>query len=83
VLIYPNPASEQLTVDSRQLATGDQGFTKIELFNLLGYKIQVINLKENGIKEVRMDVSDYPDGIYFVVIGLSEGTILTRKLIIN
>lgn len=83
VLVYPNPASDQLTIERMQLAAGDQGFAKIELYNLLGNKVKAIISSENEHEIVNMDVSQYAGGIYFIVISLTDGKRLTRKLIIN
>jgi hypothetical protein len=83
VLVYPNPATDQLTIDSRKLAAGDKGIAKIELYNLLGYRIMEIFPSEIVNYNVTMDISVFPDGVYFIAISHNDGTMITRKLIIK
>lgn len=67
--IYPNPASSFLTIES------SSPITLISLVNALG--IEVIKTKE-----LSLDVSNLPTGIYFVRI-LINNEYVSRKLIVN
>lgn len=55
--IYPIPASMVVTIPSEELQT-------INVYNTLGQLIQTISV--NGVSEVRLDVSEWASGIYFV-----------------
>ena len=55
--IYPIPASMVVTIPSEELQT-------INVYNTLGQLIQTISV--NGVSEVRLDVSGWASGIYFV-----------------
>lgn len=69
ITIYPNPASSFLTIES------SSPITFVSLVNALG--MEVMKTKESTI-----DVSNLPDGIYFVRL-LINNEFVSRKLIVN
>jgi hypothetical protein len=67
ISLFPNPASNQLAVSSRQTAA-----EKIEIFNHLGAEVfqsQIPNIKS----QILIDVSQLPSGIYFVKVKTDKG----------
>lgn len=69
--LYPNPVSHRLSVKMTQL------FERMEVTNLLG---QILYQTDVNTKEMDVDVSDYPSGIYFVRLHNSKGAI-TKKFV--
>jgi len=75
--IFPNPVSNKLYINSI-----DNGFENlnIELFDLIGNKINLINLiSENQTKIVDLEYLD--DGVYFIKIGFIKEKIIVQKKI--
>jgi hypothetical protein len=63
IVLYPNPVTNQLTVDNRQHA-----IKNVEIVNILGEKIfqsETINLSALRGSEIQIDVSAFVQGIYF------------------
>jgi uncharacterized Ntn-hydrolase superfamily protein len=82
LMIYPNPASGFVTVGSQQSAVGSQQ-SVITIHNILGEKIKEVKTDGRDNWKIKIDVSDYQPGIYFVTVsGISTQT-LTKKLIIK
>ncbi|MEM7106142.1 MAG: serine hydrolase [Bacteroidota bacterium] len=67
ITVFPNPASEYISVESAQ---------NLELLNLTGVSI-------NTVQSNRMDVSQYPPGMYFLRISINTQKRITRKVIIR
>ncbi len=67
MLLFPNPAHAQLTIQS-----ANQPINEITITNLLGQEIKGERREGIGQREVRIDVSGLPEGIYFVKINGSE-----------
>jgi trimeric autotransporter adhesin len=65
VSVYPNPASEQLIIDNRQLK-----INQVEIFDVLGNRVLVYALKEN-YTSLSLDVSELTSGIYFLSLNNS------------
>jgi hypothetical protein len=70
VLLYPNPASEQITIE--------QWDGKIEVMDVRG----CIVFQETSNGKISIPCRDFPKGIYLVKLQ-SGTTIFTRKLILN
>jgi PKD repeat protein len=77
VSVFPNPASKNIFLDF-----GGKNFGKAEVSinNLIGEKRYKINTTASG-KQL-LDISNLPNGIYFVKIETDYGS-LTKKIIIN
>ena len=71
--IYPNPTTDFITL------TSDENVKNIELYSLLGRKIRSFDVERSG---ERYDVSDLPNGVYFLnVLGKSGNKpLLTLRL---
>ena len=65
IIIYPNPADNQVNVKS------DYAITAIEIFNFLGREVY-INRKLSDTA-ARIDVSDFGAGVYLVKVSTGEG----------
>jgi hypothetical protein len=66
IVVYPNPTANTFTIETRLNVD-------VELYNMVGELIKVDNIK-------RIDVSDYPDGIYNLIITYDKIRI-TKKII--
>ena len=62
VLIYPNPASDELIIKSREWEFSGI----IQLHNILGEV--VVNRKVDSNQKVELDISFLPNGVYFVYL---------------
>jgi uncharacterized repeat protein (TIGR01451 family) len=69
--VYPNPATNQLTVSSKQLAKGE----KVEIYNAMGMKMLDVRGKKldpsipQGDSSLEIDISALAKGIYLVKVG--------------
>ena len=73
IRIYPNPTSSQLTIESGQLT-----IDKIEIFDVMG-RLQIAESRKQN-REMIVDISHLPTGIYFLKIKTKIG-IVTQKVI--
>ena len=70
--IYPNPASNNLTINSK-----NDPITQVEIFNVLGQKIINLNVANTTSKSI--DISSLNSGLYLVKIN----NLTTKRLIIK
>ncbi|CAN5567296.1 hypothetical protein BH11BAC1_BH11BAC1_22710 [soil metagenome] len=78
VLVFPNPAGNQISVSSKQLV-----INSISICNVLGELVSVVNLPiANYPLHAVIDVSQLPNDIYFLKISSSTSNI-TKKIIIQ
>jgi uncharacterized delta-60 repeat protein len=69
--VYPNPASNQLTISSKQLTKGE----KVEIYNAMGIKMLDVRGKKldssisQGNSSLEIDISSLAKGIYLVKVG--------------
>ena len=80
--IYPNPASGNLRVVSRQSSVFSQKKSEIRMSNLLGETIEILNFYPGEGENLLLDISDYQPGIYFVSIHCGKIMIHSEKLIV-
>lgn len=74
VNIYPNPFNDYIMVDLKT------NYSKIILTNAVGQFIKEINLLANQ-NILKIDLADFPKGIYFIKLIGTDNSILTKKLI--
>jgi hypothetical protein len=74
--IYPNPASNQLLVESGRL------INEITITNLLGQTELKSPSGDLGVTKQTIDVSGLPDGLYFIIVNTDTGTV-TQKFVVN
>ena len=77
LIVYPNPATNQLAVSSRQWA-----IKEIEIYDVLGQKIYVEQLTTDNY-QLTVDVSRWNAGIYFLKVRGEKLEIGNWKLVVN
>jgi hypothetical protein len=75
--IYPNPTTGEFRVTSSELRV-----TGVEVFEVFGRKVQTEGKKEKNEREIVMNISHLPLGIYIVKVITNE-SIITQKIIKN
>lgn len=68
--VYPNPANHLVNVEL------PKGAQRVRLLNLNGQVLKEI--KSSGVSEVRIDVSSYPEGLYYIQV-ISQNEVLETK----
>ena len=76
ISIYPNPAKDNVTITYNSV---DKKSTIATIHNLLGTKIQEIELHQNLNK---LNIETYKKGIYFIKINNSENLVI-RKFVVK
>ncbi len=79
IKIYPNPASENVTIRTNKL----KGKTKLELYNMLGLKVSSQAYSSMGNRSINHSVKHLPNGTYFMVVSDESGNFNKSKLIVN
>jgi len=74
--VYPNPASATVNLQLPQAYTSN---TQIDVFNLLGQNIY--NLPQNSNNTLSIDVSQWPEGAYYVR-AINGNTTYTKNFIV-
>lgn len=77
---YPNPASDNVTVE--YAVSGNVGKAQLVIKNMLGATLYTKNIDINANK-VKVDVSEYPAGIYFYSIEADGRPLVTKKLLVK
>ena len=72
ISLFPNPATMVLNISNME------GIDQIEILNVLGEKMRTFSTIENSIA---INVSNLPNGIYFVSMLHDNSAIVTRKFI--
>jgi len=82
LLLYPNPASEELQVE---FVTDGSTTVRISLINQIGQEMlgRTIDAGVPGTIRETIDVSGLPAGLYFASLHCDCGKQLTRKLVIR
>ena len=78
ILIFPNPADHDVNVSSKNKAR----IAFVEIYDITGklcFKIDEAKMPENNAK---IDVSEWPKGLYMIVVNTGEG-IIGKHLIIE
>jgi len=79
VLVFPNPATDQVTIRY----SGISGMTTLQLLNIEGKVLLQKKLGSSGAGSVSLPVSMYPPGNYLVQV-LTEGRVIhTEKLVVQ
>lgn len=76
--IYPNPSIEKMFVIE---ANNNETLKKVEIFDILGKSVKVMNLNNNAIT-TRIDNRNLKSGVYFLKITTDAG-IGTKKIIVR
>jgi hypothetical protein len=70
IMIYPNPATEQVNIKS------DYTITRLDVTNFIGQSVYTSSNVES--KTARIDVSTFKPGVYFVKVSASEGVRIVK-----
>jgi hypothetical protein len=76
IRVYPNPSKGISTIDCRGLSNA-----KITVKNVIGNEIKSVVLK-NSESSFQCDLSEYPNGVYFVQIK-ADGAEYTQRIILK
>lgn len=71
--IYPNPTKGTITISSND--------ARIERVRMINLQSQLVYTKTASLKKLSIDLSGYPAGVYFISAELSNGQMVTRKVI--
>lgn len=75
LLIYPNPAKDQITIENVL-----QGITgQVRIINLLGQ--EMFSIAMNGANRVSIPVSHFPEGIYFAEIITGQNKTMKKFMV--
>ena len=75
--IYPNPTTTDLVIDRR-------GYTMeldVELYGLTGK--QLMESHYEGSEPIRLDMRDYPAGVYLLKLRTAEGVVRNQRIIVQ
>jgi len=73
VNIYPNPARNEITIETSQ----KEDIKSVSLYNILGQK--VLDLNKLSLKEIKLDITNFNPGIYLLKINNKT----SKKLVIE
>jgi hypothetical protein len=77
IKIYPTPSIDEINIDFTRL---NQKVEDIELYNHLG-NILLSKKVKNQNSNHEFDLSGFPSGIYFLSVKLSNGNLITKKVL--
>jgi hypothetical protein len=75
LLVYPNPASNQITIETSRTSTGSY----LAILNIEGQQLITRQITE---PKTQLDISNLPSGVYFVRL-TNDKSVVTGKLIKN
>lgn len=79
IRVYPNPASEKVTIETGRL----RGEKKLELYNTLGVKVSSQTYFGEGNRSLTHSVEHLPGGVYFLVVSDEFGNSNNQKLMVE
>lgn len=71
--IYPNPTNNMIT-----LSSNDNLIEGVQIINL---QSQIVLTEKESSKKIQVDLSNFPSGVYFVSVELSNGQSVIRKVV--
>jgi hypothetical protein len=78
--IYPNPASDHITIDLSQLPAANYSLQMLDLRGQVAYTRAV---QEGAAPQLQISIRDYPAGVYFIRITGDHTHVQTLKLVIE
>jgi hypothetical protein len=78
VIIYPNPASEIVTIDLRQSGFNSQQNPIIQIFDLTG---RLIKTSEMTNSLLQLNTADWSEGTYLIYVTVNDQTVV-KKLVV-
>ena len=79
IIIYPNPTSGVFNVQVSGYANVQMN--SIEVYNVLGEKIVAVAGGSGSNSQMQIDISNHPEGIYFVRVQTAEG-MMSKKMVV-
>ena len=78
--VFPNPASEQVTIRFKSPGSAD---AQVSVFHITGQQIDILPVKKNiyGNNILYHDVSDYSKGIYYIKLQIGNKIDYTKMVI--
>ncbi|MBE0662610.1 MAG: T9SS type A sorting domain-containing protein [Bacteroidales bacterium] len=78
--IFPNPTSNKITIEY----SGGSQFANavLSIIDLQGWKVLSQDFP-GGLHQIKLDVSDWPEGLYLLNITNNEGITISRKIVIR
>ena len=77
VLVYPNPATNIIHINS----TTDANIEEIVLMNAMGEKVKIMNI-ESGPQNLSISLDEFSSGVYFLLIRV-EGVVHVEKFVLR
>jgi len=78
--IYPNPATNYVNLDFDLTPSVKQA--KVRVINLLGSVVKEVEI-ERGTNQLKLDISDLDNGVYFYSVLINGDTYKTKKLVVR
>lgn len=81
VNLFPNPASEILTID---ISLTENQKVEVVLINSIGQKVDAPQIIDGtkGVNTKQLDIQKLPEGIYFAQILLNGNVVSTKQFVI-
>ncbi|MEO0897190.1 MAG: PKD domain-containing protein [Bacteroidota bacterium] len=81
IKVFPNPARDLVRIE---LGIDEVSNGRIELINSLGQRMEAINgLLGGSNREIKMDVSQLPAGLYHINISADDKLLVSKRLIVE
>lgn len=77
--VYPNPTSDMIQVNIDLVESSTGGIT---IFNVMGQQMQQFNFNNQMNIQEKVNVQDYPSGIYFIQLTIGKAQI-TQRLVVS
>ena len=77
---YPNPASDQVEIWNKGEWNTDQKLS-VSMYNTLG--VNMTSFPVDGVKKIILPVSEFPQGLYRLILRSSERILQTSNLVIT
>lgn len=74
ILVYPNPTSDLLTVSASNT---------IERVELSGLDGRIVLSQNGGTSSLNVDMHDLPQGLYFAKVFMTDGVVMTEKVLLT
>lgn len=75
--LYPNPTNGFVTI---RMAPSD--YSEIQIFNIIGQQFYDFDITQNSGNQM-LDLSNLPEGVYFISISSPEGELFSRMIILE
>ena len=74
VRLYPNPASSYINIES------DRNVKSVTVYNMAGQKIEDCSVASG---QLRLNVSNYNNGIYMLNMNMEDGSVVNQKIAVK